>query len=268
MLIKLVFYIMIVAVTFAISQFISGCACVFLAWALAKETEKTTRKPQVVVMGNIGAGKSRMLSAIESHPNSLNSLVISEPVSEWAPMLNSTDICDKYRLQLMCLSYAIHCCNQSVSGGFAVYTERDFLSQFAFCFEINEFVKLYREIIDTNHVYLPDVVLYIDTTVPQCVENIKSRMNAGDASLVQNDATFSALTYHNAANRILIDLYESTGVAIVRRSEHSSDADAHTVAQELATRSACKPRRCITNDHVDQLLEKLQEARDFVFKLD
>lgn len=143
----------------------------------------------VSVEGNIGAGKSTLLDALAQR----GFTVVKEPVEQWQPLLERfyADPAE-YGLPLaLAVLSSMHSCVQQHGDGFVIErhpgTTRHVFTQLQFnagqlSDEAFRIFKEYYKILK----WTPDLVLYLDTPVDACYDNIQRRGRAFEAGITKD----------------------------------------------------------------------------------
>ena len=221
--------ICVAAVLWALGlPFVAGIAlCAMAPLPLPQLRDKDEPEPgpgrMLAVVGNIGSGKSRALQSVPS-----GWTAVPEPIREWAPLLSAEPTVNSVtQLQLAALA---HYFRLAARPDELLVVERDILSTAVFSGKMPHVIATLLAVVGLRATRLPDAVLYVDTSVAQCLENVSGRGQPGD-DRVSHEMVHQLHDGHGA----LLDAYRAAGVAVVLRSAHTSDAEALAAAATAAT---------------------------------
>lgn len=199
----------------------------------------TAAAPMVAVVGNIGAGKSRIIRAC----NLGTWQQVLEPIEDWAPELTDGSDAASATLQVMAMEHYVQVNDRVTSGAtHKLMVERDYLSTALFCGNAHPRIgAALATLVGVHPIRLPTVVLHADADVPACLQAVATRMQPGDAHI--SAKWLSAL---HDRHELLLQVYADAGVTVIRRSDYDTDEDAANAAATAAE------ARCVVADAQQQ----------------
>lgn len=220
--------------------FVAGAVAVSYQWW----SPKLPKPKHIAVVGNIGSGKSRIIS----NANLPDWTLVAEPVLAWSDLLSrELTVAVLYELQTTVTAHFLKLNRQKDQN---MLVERDFLSNVVFASSIQPFAALLEEVAANAKIPLPSAVVFVDTEISACLETIAHRQQAGDEHITHE---YIAKLHDRHMN--LLKVYELAGVPVVFRSAHESDNDAVAAAIKQ-----CRDSGNVTKEHVSQLRAAITSA--------
>ena len=224
---------------------------------------------RVVVIGNVGCGKSTAIRAAESAGTISNAAFIEEPVDEWSSLLEGAS---KSPASWLALQVSVACyyadprswtlSSLKSSKPEVIVSERSLESVALFSHKSKAMAKMLETICVLQPVALPDVVVFLTTPAEVCFNRVTKgkRGQPGDKIIAERGVSY--LEDLESKHQKLCKWYKSYGVPVIHASDPASASDAILDACFLAKEDSSADRpAAVLPEMMLELLSSIQSLQ-------
>lgn len=229
-----------------------------------KKSAADTRR--VVVIGNVGSGKSTAIRAAESSGTISNAAFLEEPVDEWRSLLEGAS---KSPASWLALQVSVACYyadprswiffGSASSRPSVIVSERSLESVALFSHTSVAMAKMLETICVFKTVTLPDAVVFVTTPADVCFNRVAKgkRGQPGDKVIAERGVSY--LQNLDSKHQKLCEWYKSHGVNVIRAADPIGASAAITDACiQVSEPNAADQRGFVSPEMMVELLSGIQ----------